>query len=391
MGAFVPIVLEQAQTYANNVLQQAKGDGKGRAVKKRILFVDDEPFILTSIRRSIMSNTSEWELSFAESGARAIELFSTETFDLVVTDAKMPNMTGNELLGILRERGYTNEIPTIMLTGYAEDDLRKSAIDNGVIEFLSKPIMPEELIQRLRNVLRLKSISDELKVKNEELKESSMQIIRRLGKAVEYRDNETGKHVIRVAHYSRIIAEAMRLDNDTVELIYLTAPMHDIGKIAIPDEILKKKEKLKPIEFEVIMRHPLIGGDVLKPLSPDELKYYYTHVSIGESILGETNTPILRMAGSIAATHHEKWDGAGYPHGLKGTAIPIEGRIVAIADIFDALSSKRYYKPAYPDEECVTILREMRGTHLDPDIVDCFDENKERILAIKEEMKDQDQ
>jgi putative two-component system response regulator len=359
-------------------------------MKKRILFVDDEPYILSSIRRSIKATTSEWDLFFAESGEQALELFATESFDLVVTDARMPNMTGTDLLKALQEKGYTAEVPTIMLTGYAEDELRRSAIQSGVIEFLNKPIIPDELIQRLRNVIKLKTISDELKVKNAELKESSMQIIRRLGKAVEYRDNETGKHVIRVAQYSNVIAEAYGLDKDTVELIFLTAPMHDIGKIAIPDEILKKKEKLKPIEFEVIKSHPLVGGEVLQPLSPEELRFYVAHVPMGESILGEASTPLLKTAAIVAATHHEKWDGTGYPNGLAGNDIPIEGRIVAIADIFDALSSKRYYKPAYPDEECVTIIAGMSGSHLDPGIVECFLANKDRIIAIKNELRDPD-
>jgi Response regulator containing a CheY-like receiver domain and an HD-GYP domain len=357
-------------------------------MKKRILFVDDEPYILSSIRRSIMASTAEWELSFAESGERALELFASESFDLVVTDAKMPNMTGTDLLKALQEKGYTADVPTIMLTGYAEDELRRSAIASGVIEFLNKPIIPEELIQRLRNVIKLKAISDELKVKNAELKESSMQIIQRLGKAVEYRDNETGKHVIRVAQYSNVIAESYGLDMDRRELIFLTAPLHDIGKIAIPDEILKKKEKLKPIEYEVIKSHPLVGGEVLQPLSPAELRFYIAHVPMGESILGEATTPLLKTASVIAATHHEKWDGSGYPSGLAGKDIPIEGRVVAIADIFDALSSMRYYKPAYPDEECVSIIVGMSGNHLDPEIVDCFKANKDKILAIKDEMKD---
>lgn len=357
-------------------------------MKKRILFVDDEPFILSSIRRSIMAATSEWELSFAEGGARALELFAETPFDLLVTDAKMPGMTGSDLLRELAERGYTKEIPTIMLTGYAEDELRKSAIDLGVIEFLNKPIIPDELIQRLRNVLKLKSIGDELKVKNLELMESSMQIIRRLGKAVEYRDNETGKHVIRVAQYSRIVAEAIGLDAERTQLVFLTAPMHDIGKIAIPDEILKKKDKLKPVEFEVIKTHPLVGGQVLKPLSPEEMKFYYAHMKIGESILGEATTPLLQTAAVIAATHHEKWDGSGYPSRLKGEEIPMEGRIVAIADVFDALSSVRYYKPAYSDDESFAIIAEMRGTHFDPRIADVFAENRQRIVEVKEEMKD---
>ncbi len=348
---------------------------------KKILFVDDEPFILTSIKRSILAMTDEWDLFFANSGAEALEMCDSFRFDLIVTDAKMPQMEGHVLLHHLRQRPDTAEIPTIMLTGYAEDSVRRSAIDSGVIEFLNKPTNTEELVVRLRNVLRLKAIADELRVKNEELKESSKQIILRLGKAAEYRDNETGKHVIRVAHYARIVALGLKLDAELVELIFLTAPMHDIGKIGIPDEILKKKEKLKPIEYEIIKKHALFGGSVLEPLSAEEMVAYQMRMGIGAAILGEQKTPLLQIASSIAYTHHEKWDGTGYPQGLKGEDIPLEGRIVAIADIFDALTSKRYYKPAIPFDESVAIINELRGTHLDPTVVDCFNDN---LPAIRE-------
>jgi putative two-component system response regulator len=357
--------------------------------RQSILFVDDEPFILSSIRRSIQAITDEWDLVFANSGAEALQLCDANRFDLIVTDAKMPHMEGNVLLQRLRDRPDTNEVPTIMLTGYAEETLRRSAIDAGVIEFLNKPINSEELVVRLRNVLRLKTIADELRRKNEELRASSQQIIRRLGKAAEYRDNETGRHVIRVAHYSRIIAEGLKLDTDTVELIFQTAPMHDIGKIGIPDEVLKKKEKLKPIEFEVIKRHSLFGNSVLQPLNTEELAQYNQHMQIGASILGEQDTPLLRMAASIALTHHEKWDGSGYPHGLAGDNIPLEGRIVAIADIFDALTSKRYYKPAIPFDQSVAMINEMRGSHLDPAIVDCFNANLSGISEVAKRFADE--
>ena len=243
--------------------------------------------------------------------------------------------------------------------------------------------MTEELVQRIRNVLRLKSITDELKKKNAELTDASMQLIRRLGKASEYRDNETGKHVLRVGQYSRILAMGAGLPEETVQLIFLAAPMHDVGKIGIPDEILKKKDKLKPIEFEIIKSHSLVGGDVLKPMSEEEMRMYNAHMEIGQELLGESETPLLKMAASIALTHHERWDGSGYPHGIAGEAIPMEGRIVAVADIFDALSSRRYYKPAYPDDQCVSIIRELSGTHLDPALVAVFDAQLPQIFEIK--------
>lgn len=354
-----------------------------------ILFVDDEPNILSAIRRSILSVTDEWELVFAASGAEAIDLCAARPFDLIVTDARMPFMMGDALLKELSARGYTQDVPTIMLTGYAEEETKRRAIESGVIELLYKPIMPEELIQRIKNVLRLKAYSDELKRKNAELTEASRQLIRRLGKAAEYRDNETGKHVLRVGQYSRILAEGAGLAPEAVELIFLTAPMHDVGKIAIPDEILKKKDKLKPIEFDIIKTHALVGSDVLKPMNADELKMYYAHMEIGEELLGESDTPILKMAASIAVSHHERWDGTGYPHGLVGEAIPMEGRIVAVADVFDALSSKRYYKPAFPEDQCISIIRELSGTHLDPALVQAFNGKLEEILAVKRKMAEE--
>lgn len=209
-----------------------------------------------------------------------------------------------------------------------------------------------------------------------------------MGKAAEYRDNETGKHVIRVAHYSRILAEGIRLAPDVAEQIFITAPMHDIGKIGIPYEVLKKKYKLKPIEYEVIKSHSLFGGSVLQPMNAEEMKYYYAHMEIGESIIGEQNTPLLKMAATIALTHHEKWDGTGYPKGLKGEDIPVEGRIVAVADVFDALTSRRYYKPAIPEEDSIYMIHELRGSHFDPSLVHCFLENVHRFHKVRMDLAD---
>jgi len=358
--------------------------------KQKILFVDDEENILNSIKRSLIFKKNEWDLYFANSGNEGLKLSLEVLPDLIVTDAKMPEMNGAEFLKKLQLNDKTKEIPTIMLTGYADTEIRKQALEAGIIEFLQKPMIPEEFILRLTNVLKLKKISDDLRVKNEELYKTRLQIIRRLGKAAEYKDNETGLHVIRVAHYSLVLAEALNLDSETRELIFQAAPMHDIGKIGVPDSILTKADKLTDEEFSVIMLHPSDGDVILKPLSAKEIEAYHSHTLIGDSIVGEEDTPLLKIAGSIARSHHEKWNGTGYPNNLKGDEIPLEGRIVAVADIFDALSSKRHYKPEFPLEKCISIINDLSGNHLDPKLVELFNENIEKFISIKEKFKEKE-
>lgn len=352
-------------------------------MKNSILFVDDEVNILNSIKRNLFSKKNEWTLYFASSAEKAFDILKKEKIDLIVTDARMPIMNGAEFLFKLQQNKLTKEIPTIMLTGYADNDIRKKALEAGIVEFLLKPIIPEEFILRLKNVLKLKNISDELKIKNEELYKTRLQIIRRLGKAAEYKDNETGLHVIRVAHYSFTIAKLLDLGEEFEELIFQAAPMHDIGKIGVPDSILTKPGKLNDEEFSFIKFHPNDGSHIFEPISKEEIKAYESHTIIGADIVGEEETSLLKMAGIIAKNHHEKWDGTGYPNGLKGEEIPLAGRIVALADIFDALSTKRYYKPAFPIEKCIEIIKGLSGTHLDPKITDLFLENIDSFIEIK--------
>ena len=356
--------------------------------KQKLLFVDDEENILNTIRRNLIFMRNEWECFFALNAKDALEIIDKIDIDLIITDAKMPNMNGGEFLQELQKNEKTKDIPTIMLTGYAENEIRKQALEAGIIEFLLKPIIPEEFILRLKNVLKLKMISDELKVKNEELYKTRLQIIRRLGKAAEYKDNETGLHVIRVAHYSLLLSKLLGLDEELQELIFQAAPMHDIGKIGVPDSILLKPDKLTDEEFSIIKFHPEDGDEILQPLSEEEIKLYHAHTTIGDIIVGEENTPLLRVAGIIAKTHHEKWDGSGYPNNLKGEEIPIEGRIVALADIFDALSTKRHYKPKFPIEKCVEIISELSGNHLQPEIVDLFKKNVDKFIEIQEKFNE---
>lgn len=344
--------------------------------RNNVLFIDDERPILNSLQRYLRIAGVEWDSIFVTGGKEGLAVCKDTKIDLIVVDGKMPGMSGCEFLEALNKDIRNRDIPTIMLTGYDEDKMRKKALNLGVIEFLNKPIVPEEFIIRLRNVLRMKIISDELK-------ETRMQVIRRLGKAAEYKDDDTGAHVIRVAHYCRIIAEELNLPEEQVELIFLTAPMHDIGKIGIPDSILKKPGALNPGEFEIMRNHASLGEDVLHPLTKEEMTIYKRHTVVGQDILSEEKTPLLSMASTIAVTHHEKWDGTGYPVGLKGEDIPIEGRIVAIADIFDALANKRSYKEAFPVKVCLSIINELKGNHLDPEIVDAFNKNISKILEMK--------
>jgi len=223
---------------------------------------------------------------------------------------------------------------------------------------------------------------------NKELRQTRMQIIQCLGKAAEYKDNETGHHVIRVSCYSSIMAEALGLDPKLVSLIRLCSPMHDIGKIGIPDNILLKAGPLDTEEWHFMQQHCMMGADMLSPPSEDELVLYRRHTTISHDILGNSDSDVLQMARKIAACHHEYWDGSGYPVGLKGEDIPIEARIVTVADIYDALSSERSYKKPFPEEKCQRIIRELTGTFLDPNIVSFFFIKIDKILRIKEDWED---
>jgi len=356
--------------------------------KMKLLFVDDEVNILRSIRRILRNKRNDWEAFYSNCGKDALKILEIEDIDLIVTDAKMEEMDGIELLKRIRMNERTRDIPTIMLTGSSEGEIRKNALKYGVVEFLYKPVSAEEFILRLRNVLKLREISKSLIEKNSELEKTRLQVIRRLGKAAEFKDDDTGQHVIRVAHYAQLIAEDLELPQDLITLIFQTAPMHDIGKIGVSDTILKKTGRFTPEEYEIMKHHSQEGDRLLHPLTHEEMKMYQIHPQLGESILGEDETPLLKIAAEIALGHHEKWDGTGYPLGVKGENIPLTARIVALADIFDALSTERCYKPAYTNEVCHSIINEISGTHLDPSIVEIFNRRFDEFISIKYEYYD---
>ena len=322
-----------------------------RDVRPVILVVDDETTNLQVLRQILQD---DYRLLFARDGHKALELAAGEHPQLILLDVMMPGMTGHETCRRLKDDPRTTHIPVIFVTALSDVGDETRGFELGAVDYLAKPVSPPIVKARVRNHLSL--------VRIDELRESRLQIIQRLGLAAEYKDNETGLHVIRMSHYSRTLALAAGWTPTSAEELLTAAPMHDIGKIGIPDQIMLKPGPLTPEEWVTMKRHPLIGAE----------------------IIGEHPSSLLRMARQIALTHHEKWDGSGYPYGLKGEDIPIEGRIVAVADVFDALTTERPYKKAWTVEAAVDVLHKDAGRHFDPDIVALFDEVMPRILEIKE-------
>lgn len=313
-------------------------------------------------------------------GKSALEKASAASPDLILLDLKMPGMDGFEVARMIKKNAETSDIPIIAITGHDNVDNHVKAFDLGVDGYISKTAARASIIAMVRSHLKVKQLNDQMKAYQqnletqvahrtnqlnqalEQLKNASLDTIFKLTSASEYRDNETGAHIKRMSHYSAVVARKMGLKDKTVEALLYAAPMHDIGKIGIPDKILLKPGKLDDEEWEIMKKHTIIGADILKG----------------------SNINYVRMGETIALTHHEKWNGSGYPYGLKGRKIPLVGRITAIADVFDALTSDRPYKKAFSIEKSNQIISQERGEHFDPDVVDAFFEVQDAILQIKE-------
>jgi putative two-component system response regulator len=319
----------------------------------------------------------------------------------VLIDIMMPYVSGLEILQKVRDDERLAHIPVIVLTASDNEQTKMEALKLGAAEFLSKPVNASELIVRVRNALLLKMQHDRLKnhaleLENQvrrrtaELAASRLELIHCLARAAEFRDNETGHHVVRVGRYAEIIARQLGLNEEFVELIGHAAPLHDMGKVGIPDSVLLKPGKLLPDEVEIMRKHSVFGKRTFEPMTDEEYQTFKSHTFMGEKIMDVQTSPIITVAAAIALTHHEKWDGTGYPHGLKGEEIPLVGRITAVADVFDALSSKRPYKPAFELERCFTIMNEGRGTHFDPNVLDAFMASREAVAQVYLELADRD-
>jgi len=364
----------------------------------KVMIVDDERVNIKVVQK-ILKLAGYGNFVTSTDPVLVMEMISKEMPDVIVLDIMMPVVSGLDILRALHQDERLAHIPTIVVTAADNDQTRMEALELGATDFLVKPVNAAELVMRVRNSLLIKAHHDHLnryatemerqvRRRTAELAASRLELIHCLARIAEYRDNETGHHVIRVGRYSGIIARQLGLDEEFVELIEHAAPLHDMGKVGIPDAILLKPDKLTPEEFAIMQKHTTYGKRTCDPMSHDEWRAFKTHTFLGELVLNAQSSPIITMAAKIALTHHEKWDGTGYPLGLSGEDIPLAGRIVAVADVFDALSSKRPYKAALPQDECFAIMEENRGTHFDPAVLDAFMDCRQDIVEIRMEYVD---
>ena len=362
-----------------------------KLASSRIMIVDDEPINVKVVRKFLESSGFR-NFATTNDATEALGLIEQQSPDLLLLDIMMPQVSGLDILRQLQER--QSSVPVIVLTAADDQRIRQQALDYGAADFLTKPIDVTDLIPRVRNVLAAKAYRDHLQNYAQELEQqvtertrqlerSRHEIILCLGRAGEYRDNETGNHVMRVGCYVGLIARALGVDEAQAQLMEEAAPLHDVGKIGIPDAILLKPGKLDPDEFEIMQRHTGYGRDIVGRLTEMDMHALRRHTALGSSIMDVSSSPVLRIASIIALTHHEKWDGSGYPLGLAGKDIPLEGRITAVADVFDALSCRRPYKQAFPLDKCFAIMEEGRGKHFDPDVLDAFFKCREDIVKAQ--------
>lgn len=361
--------------------------------KHKILFVDDEENILNSLKRLFLDE--ECEVYTANNGFDAIKLLDEHEFALILSDYRMPGLNGVEFLKLAKEK--SPDTIRIILTGFSDVNVAVSAINDGEIyKFISKPWDSEDFKVQIKRTIEhyellheRKELLKTIKVQNEELKRWNINLEKRVEEktkelkyiykalkeayldtihilvvAAEYKDKDTGNHIKRISRISSLIAKKIGLSNKETENILYATPMHDVGKIGVPDAILLKKRRLTNEEFEIMKTHSIMG----------------------EKILENTKSEILELAHIIAKSHHERWNGGGYPEGLSGKQIPLVGRIVCLADVFDALTSKRPYKGPYPVELARDIIKIQSGEKFDPDLVDIFWENFDEILKIREEI-----
>lgn len=364
----------------------------------KILIIDDEP-VNIKVARKYLREAGYQNCDATVDSTSAVTRIRADKPDLVLLDLIMPTIDGLEILKSIRADRELFQTPIIVLTAADDRTLKLAALELGANDFLTKPVDPTDLLPRLRNVLSVKAYQDHLRnyarelerqvqERTAELEASRLEVIYCLGRAAEYRDNDTGKHVIRVGRYVGVIARGMGLDEEQVRLLEHAAPLHDMGKIGIPDSILLKPGKLDENEIRIMRRHAEYGCNIVSTINREPSQEYISHTAFGAEFMHQNCSPILRVASVIALSHHEKWDGSGYPFGLKGEEIPLEGRITAVADVFDALGTKRPYKAALPVDECFQIMEQNRGTHFDPRVLDAFFDRKGEIIRIRVEFAD---
>lgn len=344
----------------------------------QILIVDDEPDNLLILTEQLQA-AGYRDITAIADPFQALTCFANASFDLVLLDLMMPGLNGFAVMVQIRQMEPEKQCPILVLTGMLDEKIRLRALSEGARDFLPKPFLEEEMLCRVKNLLEmhlaqkhLRTLNhrlddmvhkrtSQLEQSNRQLNQSRLEVLERLARAAEYRDNETGLHVVRMSHYARVIGEELGLNKQEVTLLFHGAPMHDVGKVGIPDAILLKPGKLDAHEWEIMRSHPVIGAN----------------------ILANSTSQWLETSRIIALTHHERWDGTGYPQGLTGEQIPLFGRITAVADVFDALTSARPYKPAWSVEQSIAAMQAEIGTQFEPRIMTAFTQVLPQILSIK--------
>ncbi len=346
---------------------------------ERILVVDDEPVNLKLLDRMLASEGYLHRVT-VQDPREVVERYGEVRPDLILLDINMPYLDGYQVMERLKQLNDPLLPPIVILTAQHGRDHQLKALAAGARDFISKPFDRLELLMRVRNLLDAqlahrmlhdqKAVLEEMvRTRTEALNRTRLEIVRRLGRAAEYRDNETGLHILRMSRTSALLAESVGWDAEQTLLMLNASPMHDIGKIGIPDTILRKPGKLDPEEWEIMK----------------------AHTAIGAALLDDDDSDLLTLAREIAISHHEKWDGSGYPRALSGPSIPQSGRIVAIADVFDALTSARPYKKAWPVEDAVRYILENSGIHFDPEVVAHFQAQLPGILGIRDQHREADE
>jgi len=342
--------------------------------KWSILVVDDTE---TNIDILVETLDEEYDVSVAMDGESALELVAEEPPDIILLDIMMPGMDGYEVCERLKADDKTKKIPIIFITAKTEVVDETKGFELGAADYIVKPISPPVVKARVQThlalfdqnrVLEEKVVerTAEIRTLNTEIEDTQKEVVFTMGAIGETRSKETGNHVKRVAEYSRVFALHYGLDEEEAELIKMASPMHDIGKVGIPDSILNKPARFTPEEFELMQTHSELGYDMLR----------------------YSSRPILKAAATLAYEHHEKWNGKGYPQGIKGEEIHLYGRITAVADVFDALGSDRCYKEAWDDEKIFNLFKEEKGEQFDPKLVDIFFDHLDTFLTIRSEYKD---
>jgi putative two-component system response regulator len=345
-------------------------------LEANILIVDDHLANIALLSK-ILKQAGYQHIFTTTDSRQVLALYQEHNIDLLLLDIRMPHLDGFEVMLQLQSLVNHDYLPILVLTAELAKETRSKALSSGAKDFLTKPFDCEEVLLRIRNILEVRILHNQIRQQNEnlenavikrtqELVDSRLEIIQRLGVAAEYKDNETGNHVLRMSKFSQLLAKAAGLSDELADIILHTAPMHDIGKIGIPDRVLLKPGKLDSEEWEIMQSHVTIGGE----------------------ILSGSDSELMVTARNIALSHHEKWDGSGYPNGTSGEDIPIEGRICAICDVFDALTSERPYKEAWPIEKAMNLIREESGRHFDPTLTILFENILDDILYYRSQHMD---